>query len=123
RPAFLAALERPFLRSQSWAACISPPVSVSAALQSIMPAPVDSRRSLTIAAVIAATFVSAIVKVLLACQGRCGAATASPRPAAGKCRETRNEAMAGSTGHDLWFEHDLIGKPVPTFPDHAAALF
>ena len=54
RPAFLAALERPFLRSQSWAACMSPAVSVSAALQSIMPAPVDSRRSLTIAAVIVA---------------------------------------------------------------------
>jgi MFS-type transporter involved in bile tolerance (Atg22 family) len=33
---------------------MSPPVSVSAALQSIMPAPVDSRSSLTIAAVIVA---------------------------------------------------------------------
>src|SRR5579864_307836 len=52
RPAFLAAFDRPFLRSQSCAACISPSVSVSAALQSIMPAPVDSRSSLTIWAVI-----------------------------------------------------------------------
>src|SRR5580692_11259614 len=54
RPAFLAAFDRPFLRSQSCAACMSPSLSVSAALQSIMPAPVDSRRSLTIAAVIVA---------------------------------------------------------------------
>src|SRR5262249_5628709 len=52
RPAFLAALERPFFRSQSWAAVISPLVSVRAALQSIMPAPVDSRNSLTIWALI-----------------------------------------------------------------------
>src|SRR4029077_14615659 len=44
----------PFLRSQSWAAVISPSVSVSAALQSIMPAPVDSRSSLTMPAVIVA---------------------------------------------------------------------
>src|SRR5215471_16909523 len=54
RPAFFAAFDRPFLRSQSWAACMSPAVSVRAALQSIIPAPVDSRRSLTIAAVIVA---------------------------------------------------------------------
>ena len=47
RPDFLAALERPFLRSQSTAASMSPPFSVSAALQSIMPAPVFSRRSFT----------------------------------------------------------------------------
>jgi hypothetical protein len=32
-----------------------------------MPAPVDSRSSLTIAAVITAAFVSAIVDILLAC--------------------------------------------------------
>ena len=54
RPAFLAALDRPFLRSQSTAASMSPLVSVSAALQSIMPAPVFSRRSFTIEAVIVA---------------------------------------------------------------------
>ena len=52
RPAFLAAFDRPFLRSQSTAASMSPLVSASAALQSIMPAPVFSRRSFTIAAVI-----------------------------------------------------------------------
>ena len=52
RPAFLAALARPFLRSQSTAASTSPSVSLSAALQSIMPAPVFSRSSFTIAAVI-----------------------------------------------------------------------
>ena len=56
RPAFLAAFDRPFLRSQSTAASMSPLVSPSAALQSIMPAPVFSRRSFTIAAVIFAMF-------------------------------------------------------------------
>src|SRR5690606_26927142 len=50
----LAALARPFLRSQSTAASTSPLVSASAVLQSIMPAPVLSRSSLTIAAVILA---------------------------------------------------------------------
>ena len=54
RPAFFAALDSPFLRSQSMAACISPLFSASACLQSIMPTPVVSRRSLTIAAVIVA---------------------------------------------------------------------
>jgi hypothetical protein len=48
RPDFFAALDSPFLRSQSCAAVMSPLVSLSAALQSIMPAPVDSRSSLTI---------------------------------------------------------------------------
>jgi hypothetical protein len=50
RPAFLAAFERPFFRSQSTAASISPPVSFRAVLQSIMPAPVLSRSSFTIEA-------------------------------------------------------------------------
>src|SRR6266851_532638 len=54
RPAFFAAFDRPFLRSQSIAACMSPSFSASACLQSIMPTPVVSRRSLTIAAVIVA---------------------------------------------------------------------
>ena len=54
RPDFLAAADRPFLRSQSTAASTSPLLSVSAFLQSIMPAPVFSRRSRTIAAVISA---------------------------------------------------------------------
>jgi hypothetical protein len=51
RPAFLAALESPFLRSRSTALCKSPLVSPRADLQSIMPAPVMSRSSLTICAV------------------------------------------------------------------------
>src|SRR6266851_946285 len=54
RPAFLAAAARPFLRSQSTAPSISPDVSPSARLQSIMPAPVFSRSSLTSDAVISA---------------------------------------------------------------------
>src|ERR1700731_1614235 len=54
RPAFFAAFDRPFLRNQSIAACMSPSFSASACLQSIMPTPVVSRRSLTIAAVIVA---------------------------------------------------------------------
>jgi hypothetical protein len=48
RSAFLAALARPLVRSQSTAASMSPPVSVSAFLASIMPAPVESRSSFTI---------------------------------------------------------------------------
>ena len=48
RPAFLAASARPFLRRYSIAFSMSPPVSTSAFLQSIMPAPVRSRRSLII---------------------------------------------------------------------------
>src|SRR5690606_36579878 len=47
RPAFLSAFAIPLARSQSTAASISPLVSASAALQSIMPAPVRSRSSLT----------------------------------------------------------------------------
>src|SRR6185437_12712865 len=54
RPAFLAAAERPFLRSQSTAPSRSPSVWAKARLQSIMPAPVFSRSSLTSAAVISA---------------------------------------------------------------------
>src|ERR1700689_3809488 len=52
RPAFFAALDRPFLRSQSTAASRLPALSLSAALQSIMPAPVWSRSSLTMDALI-----------------------------------------------------------------------
>ena len=54
RPARFAAAAKPFLRSQSTAASTSPLLSVSAFLQSIMPAPVLSRRSFTSAAVISA---------------------------------------------------------------------
>ena len=52
RPDFFAALARPLVRSQSMAASMSPPVSVSAFLASIMPAPETSRSSFTIVAVI-----------------------------------------------------------------------
>src|SRR5690606_11761409 len=52
RSAFLAALARPRVRSQSTAASMSPLVSARAFLQSIMPTPVSSRSCLTIAAVI-----------------------------------------------------------------------
>ena len=50
RPDFLSALEMPLARSQSIAASMSPFVSESAFLQSIMPAPVLSRSSFTCAA-------------------------------------------------------------------------
>src|SRR6185369_6169814 len=62
RPAFFAAAERPLARSQSIAASISPSVSERAFLQSIMPAPVRSRSSFTLAAVISAIFVSFCTK-------------------------------------------------------------
>ena len=54
RSAFLAALESPLVLNQSTAASKSPFVSESAVLQSIMPAPVCSRSSLTIETVISA---------------------------------------------------------------------
>src|SRR3954447_20778785 len=54
RPAFLAAAASPFLRRNSAACSMLPSVSVSAFLQSDMPAPVRSRRSLIIAALISA---------------------------------------------------------------------
>jgi len=47
RPSFLAALLIPFSRSQSTAFAMSPSHSVKAFLQSIIPAPVFSRNSLT----------------------------------------------------------------------------
>ena len=46
-PSFLAALAIPFSRSQSIAFFISPSHSVRAFLQSIIPAPVNSRNSFT----------------------------------------------------------------------------
>src|SRR5690625_1800055 len=53
RPAFLSALARPRLRINSTAASISPFVSTSAFLHSIIPEPVRSRSCLTRAALIA----------------------------------------------------------------------
>ena len=58
RPAFLAADASPFLRRYSIAFSMSPPLSVSAFLQSAMPAPVRSRRSLIICAVMSAMTLS-----------------------------------------------------------------
>src|SRR5215217_3363937 len=52
RSAFLAALARPRVRSQSTAASMSPLVSARAFLQSIIPTPVESRSCLTRLAVI-----------------------------------------------------------------------
>ncbi len=56
--AFFAAAARPFLRSTSTAVSMSPPDSVRAFLQSIIPAPVFSRSSRTISAVICILFLS-----------------------------------------------------------------
>src|SRR6185312_14084393 len=58
RPAFLAAWARPFLRSASTAVSMLPFASLRAFLQSIIPAPVRSRSSLTIWAVISMTLFS-----------------------------------------------------------------
>ena len=95
RPAFLAAFDRPFLRSQSCAAVMSPLVSVSAALQSIMPAPVDSRSSLTIAAVIVA------IVEYPSCLLAAGAARALRRAAVSsrECLALRNSAGGRRAGH------------------------
>src|SRR5215212_11483059 len=95
RPAFLAAFDRPFLRSQSCAAGMSPAVSVRAALQSIMPAPVDSRSSLTIAAEIVAIF------EYPSCLLATGAARALRRAAVSsrECSVLRNRAGGRRAGH------------------------
>ena len=71
RPDFLAALVMPFLRSQSCAASMSPPVSASADLQSIMPAPVLSRSSFTMLAVTAVIGDSVSVRFNEAAVQRC----------------------------------------------------
>ena len=77
RPCFLAALASPLVRSQSTAASMSPLVSVSAFLASIIPAPVASRSSFTMLAVI---------DMLLSTSGygspgRAGSGSAPPSPA------------------------------------------
>jgi hypothetical protein len=56
RPDFFSALEIPLARSQSIDDSMSPSFSLSAFLQSIMPAPVLSRSSLTMAAVMVIVF-------------------------------------------------------------------
>src|SRR5437764_296943 len=74
RPAFLAALASPFLRRRSTAASMSPPVSPSADLQSIMPASVRSRSSLTIWAVTLAMKRYPVTRHGRACPGHPGLA-------------------------------------------------
>src|SRR4051812_13797959 len=98
RPAFLAAFDRPFLRSQSCAAGMSPPVSVRAALQSIMPAPVDSRSSLTIAAEIV------VIVEYPSCLLATGAARALRRAAVSsrECSVLRNRAGGRKAGHPAY---------------------
>src|SRR6266481_3602626 len=96
RPAFFAAFDSPFLRSQSCAACMSPALSVRAALQSIMPAPVDSRRSLTIAAVIVA-----IVERPLTCQGKCAAALAAAPPSSARKLQEKEILAGRKSGHRI----------------------
>src|SRR6202158_5828128 len=114
RPAFFAALDKPFLRSQSIAACMSPSFSESACLQSIMPTPVVSRRSLTIAAVIVA-----IVQRPLPVRGVAARPWPS-RPAtisndlnwklvAGMFRPARS-ALFRFRGHRLGLGHPAIGS-------------
>src|SRR3984885_6889961 len=63
RPAFFAALDRPFLGGQSTAASRLPPLSLSAALQSIMPAPVWSRSSFTMDALTVVVILAVLVLV------------------------------------------------------------
>ena len=63
RPAREAALTVPFLRRTSTALSMSPPASTRALLQSLMPAWVRSRSSLTIDAVMSAMFKSSNVRM------------------------------------------------------------
>src|SRR3979411_1439089 len=113
RPAFFAAFDRPFLRNQSIAACMSPSFSASACLQSIMPTPVVSRRSLTIAAVIVA-----IVAYPLPVRVTAAALAASPPSSTSNClnwevggRKDPASAFAafGFAGHRLGLGHPAVG--------------
>ena len=94
RPAFLAALARPLVRSQSTAASMSPLVSVSAALQSIMPAPVLSRSSFTIPAVMFIVRQSSVSKV--ESDGQAGSARRSPAAWPGPTQSSRGDAALES---------------------------
>src|SRR5918996_2697166 len=76
RPVRLAASARPFSRSMRLAASRSPPVSVSAFLQSIIPAPVASRSAFTSRALIstiAALFLFFDDRLLFRTLGGCAA--------------------------------------------------
>src|ERR1700716_4360433 len=113
RPDFFAAFDKPFLRSQSIAACMSPSFSASACLQSIMPTPVVSRRSLTIAAVIVA-----IVAHPLPVRAVAARLAASPPSSTSNClnwevggRKDPASAFAsfGFRGHRLGLGHPAVG--------------
>src|SRR5262245_38840100 len=94
RPAFLAAFDNPFLRSQSTAASMSPLVSASAVLQSIMPAPVLSRSSFTIAAVIFAIVLD---------------------PSDGQTRDGRRSPQDDPSSVPALFRHKLFRLGDPSF--------
>src|SRR5947209_2934624 len=87
RPAFFAAFASPFLRSQSTANSRLPLVSVRAALQSIIPAPVFSRSSFTICEVTLA-IVPHRRGYAKACQLVCGDLLRLRDPALDSPRET-----------------------------------
>src|SRR6202051_176594 len=111
RPALLGLFDSPFWRSQSIAACMSPSFSASACLQSIMPTPVVSRRSLTIAAVIVA------IVAILCLSGRrrrgCCPLAAIRHQDLGNWEsagpEDRRVALFGFRGHRLGLGHPAIG--------------
>src|SRR5579863_7895217 len=79
RVAFFAATDTPFLRRITTACSRSPLASVSACLQSIMGAPVFSRRSFTCAAEIFTVVVPIFPFVLLLYSFRCGSTKFDPR--------------------------------------------
>src|SRR6516164_5103287 len=81
RPAREAAFDCPFLSSTSTALSMSPAASTSAFLQSLIPAWVRSRSSLTIPAVISAMTCVPVGKWRLALLGSGHAASARPVPA------------------------------------------
>src|SRR6202163_4502246 len=114
RPAFFAAFDRPFLRNQSIAACMSPSFSASACLQSIMPTPVVSRRSLTIAAVIVSIVayplpVRATAARLLPPRHRPPPAICVNWEVGGRKDPASAFALFGFRGHRLGLGHPAVG--------------
>mmetsp|Transcript_17845 Transcript_17845/g.41161 ORF Transcript_17845/g.41161 Transcript_17845/m.41161 type:complete len:396 (-) Transcript_17845:7-1194(-) len=95
RVAFLSACASPFLRRNSAAASWSPPDSVRAFLQSIMPAPVRSRRALMVLGVTAPPAAGAGAGASAA-----GAAASSGAAAAALPPDLR--AAAASSARALW---------------------
>ena len=129
RPDFFAAAARPFFRSQSTASSSTPAVSVSACLQSNIPAPVLSRNCLTNAAVISAIAPSHInvtirslpvVAKLVACGSSSGGALScrsSPRrslPPQSLPRDRYHALVAGAHTARPVAAAPLRGRPNPT---------